>query len=164
MAMNIEKATLELMSVFKKEKYPDTPKKTFWNILSEQISEEGSWDDNLLDQVKEKISGWVGKLKKSDFGSLWEDSVVANEEYSDGNNPDSDTMIDELSEELLDLVLNKIEDSIPREEYYISEASGGKKKYDDDDDDFEKDFDDDIFDDDDFGDVSGDDYYDDDRY
>ena len=164
MAMNIDKATTELVSMFKKEKFPKAPKKTFWNILSEKISDEGSWDDELLDMIKEKISSWVSKLKKNDFTSLWEDSEVANEEYSDGSNPDSDTMIDELSEELLDLVLNKIEESIPREEYYISEASGGKKKYDDEDDDFDKDFDDEIFDDDDFDEMGSDDYYDDDRY
>jgi hypothetical protein len=64
---------------------------------------------------------------------------------------------------LLDLVLDKIEESIPREEYYISET-GSKKKYDEDDD-FSDDFDDDLFDDDeDFDDLEDDNYYDDDRY
>jgi hypothetical protein len=94
---------------------------------------------------------------------LWEESETAAENYSDEDMPDEDVAVDELGEELLDLVLDKIEESIPREEYYISEADS-KKKYDEDDD-FSGDFDDDLFDDDeDFDDFGDDNYYDDDRY
>lgn len=163
MAISLSKATNELVSLLKKEKFLDNKKKTYWNVLTEQISEEGSWDDDLLDKVKEEISNWLGKLKKNDLQSLWDESETAAENYPDEDMPDEDAVVDELGEELLDLVLDKIEESIPREEYYISEA-GSKKKYDEDDD-FSGDFDDDLFDDDeDFDDFEDDNYYDDDRY
>jgi hypothetical protein len=163
MAITLSKATNELVALLKKEKFPDNKKKTYWNILSEQISEDGSWDDDLLDKVKEEITNWLTKLKKNDLLSLWEESETAAENYSDEDMPDEDVAVDELGEELLDLVLDKIEESIPREEYYISEADS-KKKYDEDDD-FSGDFDDDLFDDDeDFDDFGDDNYYDDDRY
>lgn len=163
MAISLSKATNELVSLLKKEKFQDNKKKTYWNVLTEQISEEGSWDDDLLDKVKEEIANWLGKLKKNDLQSLWDESETAAENYSDEDLPDEDVVVDELGEELLDLVLDKIEESIPREEYYISEA-GSKKKYDEDDD-FSDDFDDDLFDDDeDFDDLEDDNYYDDDRY
>lgn len=163
MAISLSKATNELVSLLKKEKFQDNKKKTYWNVLTEQISEEGSWDDDLLDKVKEEIANWLGKLKKNDLQSLWDESETAAENYSDEDLPDEDVVVDELGEELLDLVLDKIEESIPREEYYISET-GSKKKYDEDDD-FSDDFDDDLFDDDeDFDDLEDDNYYDDDRY
>ena len=163
MAITMSKATADLISMLRKEKYPDEPKKTYWNILSEQLAEDGTWGDDLIENVKESIAGWLGGLKKAYLNSLWDESETAAEEYGEEDQPDNDTIVDELSDELLDLVLNKIEDSTPREEYYISEAGSGKKKFDDDDD-FEDEFKDDIFDDDDVEDFGSEDFYDDDRY
>lgn len=164
MAISLTKATNDLVSLLKKQKFSGNKKKTYWNILTEQMSDDGSWDDDLLDKVKEEIIAWLNELKKSDLQLLWNESETAAENYADDDTPDEDAMFDELGEELLDLVLDKIEDSVPREEYYISEANS-KKKYNEDDD-FDEDFDDELFeeDDDDFDDFSEDDYFDDDRY
>lgn len=161
MALTMTKAATDLISMLKKQKYPEEPKKTYWNIVTEQIAEEGTWDDDLIDQVKEEIASWLSKLKKNDLNNLWDESESA-EEY-DEDLPDNETIIDELSDELLDNVLNKIEDSTPREEYFIPEAASSKKKKDEDDD-FDDDFKDDIFDDDEIDDFDGDDFFDDDRY
>lgn len=161
MAISINKATNDLISLLKKQKSPDEPKKDYWTILNEQITEEGSWGDELLDTIKDEVSGWLGKLKKGDLKILWEESETAAENYDGKDMPDNETVVDELGEELLNSILNKIEDSTPREEYYIPEAGSSKKKFEDDD--FEEDFNTDLFDDDDLDDF-GDDYFDDDRY
>jgi Na+/phosphate symporter len=161
MALTMTKAATDLISMLKKQKFPDEPKKTYWNILTEQIAEEGTWDDDLIDQVKEEIANWLSKLKKNDLNNLWDESESA-DEY-DEDLPDNETIIDELSDELLDNVLNKIEDSTPREEYFIPEATSSKKKKDEDDD-FDDDFKDDIFDDDDLDGFDDGFFEDDDRY
>ena len=161
MALTMAKAATDLISILKKQKFPDEPKKTYWNILTEQIAEEGTWDDDLIEQVKEEIAGWLSKLKKNDLNSLWDESESA-DEYED-DLPDNETIIDDLSDELLDNVLNKIEDATPREEYFIPEAASSKKRNEEDDD-FDDDFKDDIFDDDDLDDFDDQVFEDDDRY
>lgn len=163
MAITMGKAVTELTSILKKQKFPGEPKKTYWNILSEQLSEEGTWDNGLIDQVKEDISRWLEKLKKNDLQNLWDESEIAAEEYADEDSPDSETVIEELSDELLDLVLNRMADSTPREEYYISEAASTKKKLSEDDD-FEDDIKDDLFDEDEIDDFDSDDFFDDERF
>lgn len=162
MALTISKATNEIVSLLKKQSHPQEQKKTYWNVMNEQLVEEGTWGDELLGQVKEIIADWVNKLKKNDLKILWEESESAAENYSGEEIPDNDIVIEELSEELLDLTLNRIEDSVPREEYYIPEAKS-IKKFSDDGDDFAEDIDDDLFEDDDL-DSFEDDYFDDDRY
>jgi len=161
MAITLSKATNDLASLLKKQKSPDNKKKTYWNILTEQISDDGSWDDDLLDQIKEEITTWLNKLKKSEIKSLWEESETAAENYADEDMPDDETIIEELGEELMDLVLNKIEDSIPKEEFYIPEKKGKIKLEDDE---FGDDFDEDLFEDGDFDNFEDDDFFDDDRY
>jgi|GEM_PF-1632127 len=163
MAITISKATNEIVSLLKKQVHPNDKKKTYWSLMSEQLTEEGTWDSNLINQIKEIIIEWVNKLKKSDLMDLWEDSETAAENYSGNNEPDNGVMVEELSEELLDLTLNRIEDSVPREEYYIPEAKNLDKNFSDDDD-FADAIDDDIFEDDDLDDFEDNYFDDDDRY
>ncbi|KUG26599.1 hypothetical protein ASZ90_003563 [hydrocarbon metagenome] len=163
MAITISKATNEIVSLLKKQVHPNDKKKTYWSLMSEQLTEEGTWDSNLINQIKEIIIEWVNKLKKSDLMDLWEDSETAAENYSGNNEPDNGVMVEELSEELLDLTLNRIEDSVPREEYYIPEAKNPDKNFSDDDD-FADAIDDDIFEDDDLDDFEDNYFDDDDRY
>lgn len=163
MALTMEKAVKELIATLKKENFPGETKKSYWNKLTEQLAEDGSWEDEVINQTKEEVAAWLGKLKKNDLAGVWEESEIAVEEYEDEDTPEKDTVIEELSDELLDVVLNIIEDSAPKEEYYIPEAGTGNKKKFDDDDDFDDDFKDN-FDDDDMEDFGGDDYFDDDRY
>lgn len=161
MAMSLNKATNELVALFKKQKFSENKKKTYWQIITEQMSADGSWDDDLLDKVKEEITTWLNKLKKSDLQDLWDESETAAENYPDEDMPDEDVALDELGEELIDIVFDKIEDSAPREDFYIP-SKGSKKKFEED---FDEDFDDDLFDDDeDFDDLGDDNYFDDDRY
>ena len=164
MPLTMNKATTDLISMLKKEKFPKQSKKTFWNILNEQLDEDGTWDDDLMDKVKELVGGWLAKQKKSELKNLWEESETAAEDYADEDMPDNETAIDLLSEELLDLVLNKMDDPSPQEEFYTPGAASGKKKFDDDDDDFDTDLKDDIFSDDDIEDFGADDYFADDRF
>lgn len=64
MAISIGKATNEIVSLLKKQLHPNDKKKTYWNLMSEQLTEEGTWDNDLIDQVKEIIIEWINKLKK----------------------------------------------------------------------------------------------------
>ena len=161
MAISLSKATNDLVSLLKKEKFPNNKKKTYWNILSEQMEDDGSWEDGLLDKVKEEIAKWLSGLKKAELQTLWEESETAADNYADEDMPDEDVVYNELGEELLDLILDKFEDAAPREDFFIPEA-GGKKKFQDE---FDDSFDNDLFDDDeDFEDFSDEDYFDDDRY
>ncbi len=163
MAITISKATNEIVSLLKKQVHTNDKKKTYWSLMSEQLTEEGTWDNNLINQVKEIIVEWVQKLKKSDLMDLWEDSETAAENYSGNNEPDNGVIVEELSEELLDLTLDRIEDSVPREEYYIPEAKNLDKNFSDDDD-YDDAIDDDMFEDDDLDDFEDNYFDDDDRY
>ncbi len=162
MAETIDKAVKELSALFKKETSLLNKKLTYWNLLKNNLAEEGTWDDDILDSAKDRISTWLGNLKQEDLQSLWNDSESATG-YEEDETIENDFMLSELSEELLDLILEQIEEITPREEFFIDETKSKKNKYsDDNEDDF--DIDDDIFDDDDFEDLDDDFYDDDDSY
>lgn len=157
MAIPFHKAVKDLTAHLKKEKYPKEKKASYWEILKKNLAEEGVWNKELLDSTKQIISAWLGKLKKADLENLWSDS----ESFSESKSEDALSM-EQLSEEFLDLVLEQVEDSTPREEFFINEAKNSKNYFDDDEDDI--DLDKDIFDDDDLDEFDDDVFEDDDRY
>lgn len=158
MAASLTKTAGEIEKLFKKLQAPGKSKKTYWQLISEQAEEEGVWDEVLLNSAKEQIGLHLDKLTKEKLFDLWEQSEAAAENFSERSELKVDKVKEDLKEEILNLVLDKLDTSshstnyYEGESYYIDEA---KDKDGDEEDGFEseiKDIDldaDDLFDDDD---------------
>jgi hypothetical protein len=96
MALTMEKAVKDLIAILKKEVFPGETKKSYWNKLTEQLAEDGSWEDEVINQTKDGIAAWLDKLKKNDLASIWEESETALDEYEDEDLPEKDIIIDQL--------------------------------------------------------------------
>lgn len=115
MALTINKSLKELKTFFKKEIYPGEDKLSYFDLLKKNLAEEGSWDDELISNTKKEIHSWLKKLNEDDLQSLWKHS-----ESSEAVETDKvEQIVGELSEELLDLVLEQVEEVTPREEFFI---------------------------------------------
>lgn len=165
MAASLTKTAGEIEKLFRKLAAPGEPKKTYWQVISEQAEEEGVWDEELLNSAKEQIGIHLNKFNNEKLFDLWEQSEAAAENFAERSGLKADSVKSDLQEELLNLVLDKLDSNshaatnyYEGESYYIDETSG---KDGEDEDKFEadiKDIDlntDDLFDDD-------DDYFDDD--
>ena len=167
-AVSLSKTAVEIEKLFKKLQAPGKSKKTFWQLFSEQAEEEGVWDEKLINSAKEQIDIHLSKLNDAKLFDLWEQSEAASENFKERNELNADSVKSDLQEELLNLVLDKLDSSSQStnyyegESYYINEAASGKDSDSDTEKEDEaeiKDIDlntDDLFDDDD------DDFYDDD--
>lgn len=156
MAPSLNNAVNDMVKLLKKEK-PSGSGETYWNILSIQLLEERSWDEDLLSSIKLEISKWLENQDDKTVKELWEKSETALEDYEEDHLPEIDTMIIDLKDELLDMVLERVEEENPKEEYL---TDGDEEVFDLDDDDFDdekffngddidSDLDDDFLDDDD---------------
>jgi len=152
--LTIEKALVEIDQLLSKTTVPGRAKRTYREILSDQLHLDGSWDEDFLDSVKQIILEWIKKQKSENVQSLWTQTESFQENY-EGKNLSTGEVREELAEELLNSLLDSLEDNYEEEDSYTPKKNK-KRNYDEDED----------FDDLDFGDSSYDDYEDDydDRY
>lgn len=147
----LSKAVKEIESILKKTSRSGKKGKSYYDILSDQVNADGAWNEELLTEVKEKITEYLRKYNDKQLLKMWEESDIA-VEYENGiDQPDAERVKEDVSEELLNRVLDSLDSNLDEENYFV-----GNKLNDEDDDEFE-----------DFGrdDFESDDYFDDDdRY
>jgi hypothetical protein len=166
-AASLTKAAGEIEKLFKKLQTPGKSPKTYWQVITEQVEEEGVWDEEFLNLAKEQIGAYLNKFDNEKLFDLWEQSEAASENFTERSELKPDSVKSDLKEELLNLILDKFDSGSHTTNYYEGESYYIENAKDDDsfdDDEFNddiKDIDlntDDLFDDD-------DDYFeDDDRF
>jgi len=131
-AASLTKTAGEIEKIFKKLQAPGKSKKTYWQLISEQAEEEGVWDEQLLNSAKEQITIHLDKLNDEKLFDLWEQSEAASENFAERSELNADKVKLDLKEEILNLVLDKLDSSshttnyYEGESYYISEAAAEK--------------------------------------
>lgn len=158
MAASLSKTAGEIEKLFKKLQGPGKSKKTFWQLISEQAEEEGVWDEALLNSAKEQIGIHIDKFNNEKLFDLWEQSEAAAENFVERSALKPDSVKADLKEELLNLVLDKLDSSSHSTNYYEGESyyiNDAKEKDGEEEDSFESEIKDidldtnDLFDDDD---------------
>ncbi len=161
MAMSINKIANEIVGGLKKTNLSGS-NKSIWAVLKSQVTEEGSWDEDLIDTVKEQIDKWVDSKKKDQIIDLWEQTEAAAEKNFDSDKTDYSEIKEDFSEEMLSVIMDKLDDNIYPESY----TKPGYHAGDVEDDEFSKvDIDDEDnfdFDDDEFDDFDDDEFFDED--
>jgi hypothetical protein len=153
MAKHVNTIVKDVIKILKTTPAPNLKKKTLWEILDEQSELEGVWDEKLMDIVEGEINSKLNEFSEEDFRHLWEETPAALDNFDDRDSISFDTLKDDLTEEILNLVMEKLDEESSR-------GFEGTKYFNREDDD---DIDDLGFSErDDFSDDNG--FYDDDRY
>lgn len=122
MAVSLTKTAGEIEKLFKKLQAPGKSKKTYWQLISEQAEEEGVWDEELLNSAKNEIGSFLDKFDNEKLFDLWEQSDAASEDFTDRNELKPDIVKTELKDEILNLVLDKLDSSSHATNYYEGES------------------------------------------
>jgi len=121
-AASLSKTAGEIEKLFKKLQGPGKSKKTYWQLISEQAEEEGVWDEGLLNSAKEQIGLHIDKLNKEKLFDLWEQSEAAAENFAERSELKVEKVKEDLKEEILNLVLDKLDTSSHATNYYEGES------------------------------------------
>lgn len=86
--------------------------------MLDQVSDEGTWDQNLIKAIEKEIDTYLSKLDKKTLAALWDESDAAYDSENDSSELDSKTMKTDLINELVDKVMDKIDEGNSRESMY----------------------------------------------
>lgn len=118
MATSLKKVTNDLVALLKKQNAPGQKKKSIWDTMLDQVSDEGTWDQNLIKAIEKEIDGYLSKLDNKTIAELWDDSDAAYDSDNDSSTLDTKAMKADLVNELVDKVMDKIDDGNSRESIY----------------------------------------------
>ena len=148
MASHLNKIVNEIVVQLKKHPVPGMKNKSLWDMMTAQLSEAGVWDDDQIELIRKEIDEQLKKFKKNDLIFMWKETETGTENYIDDASIKLKTVKEDLGEEFLNRVMDKMgekfatENEFSKNVYYKEE----EEKYDedsllnlDDDDDFSED-------------------------
>ncbi len=162
MAQTLRKSVNDIVAILKKQHAPGQKKKSIWETLQSQLSDEGEWDQELIKAIEQEADKYLNKFDKKTLTALWEDSDVGLESGKEPSMMSTKEIKDDLIKELTDKVMDKLDSGYSKSGYFDEEESSyvEREREEDQDDEeeitepesFDEDikFDDDIFDDDDY--------------
>ena len=74
MKLNINKLADEVIASLKEEK---SGSKTVWDELTSQVSQDGTWDQELIDKIEKYAHLKLKPHKENDVRALWESKTIA---------------------------------------------------------------------------------------
>lgn len=161
MSVALSRVIRDVQELLKKTPKGVKKGKAYWDVINSQVTAEGAWDEDLLNSIKGEILEFLNKYKKDQLLKMWKDTGIAADFSDDLKALDTNRLKKDLSEELLNKILDSLDSSGYEEESYFTRGASRKKYSDDgdDDDDFREKFDDfedpgydaDVFDEDDDG-------------
>ncbi|MFH1197834.1 MAG: hypothetical protein V1720_19190 [bacterium] len=137
MLISFNKATDEIEKIFRTTKIKSSIK-SYWDTFADQVDKDGVWDEKLIESAKGEIKKWLGKHDKKSLVNLWEQSESAVDSSDDGASLKPDKLKDNLSDDLLNVVLDRLGNSSDSDDIFATSISKKKKneKAEDDDEDF----------------------------
>lgn len=136
----------ETISLLKKNPSPLDNKATIWESLNDQLTDEGTWDQVLINEIEKIIITKLSKLELDKIQELWENTEAAYDTFEDIMDVPQEKLLVDVKED----ILNKVLDSLGG--YYSSGDTSGdylfnksrKKEKDDEESDSDELFDDTI--------------------
>lgn len=105
MTLSFNKIIKDVENLLKK--YPEDKKKvkSYWDNLSEQVSQEGTWNKKLLDSSKTLIIKYLEKYSLSQLIPIWQMTKYYSDYLGDIEKVKLDMIQNDLAEEILDKIL-----------------------------------------------------------
>lgn len=116
MTLSINKIADDVIVTLKNEKLKN--KKSMWDELTNQVSQEGTWDQELIKGIEKIAQLKLKSIKEKDLRVLWELSEAAMDSFEDSDSIDIEKAKNEIVEDIVNKVLDKSDTSYEEEEYY----------------------------------------------
>lgn len=129
---SIKKIVAEVIVVLKKNPAPGKAKGSFWDFMKEQLSEESTWDQAHIKLIEKEIHIHINKLDKKTLTEFWKSAGPGVQKFDEGKKVDLKEMKDDLTEELVGQVMDRMDDNYSsRDSFYVEsdfyEASAKKE-------------------------------------
>ncbi len=116
MTLSINKIADDVIVTLKNEKLKN--KKSMWDELTNQVSQEGTWDQELIKGIEKIANTKMKAFKEKDIRSLWETTETSIDSFSDSDDIEIEKAKADIAEEVVNKVLDKADISYEEEEYY----------------------------------------------
>ena len=113
--LNINKLADEVIASLKEEK---SGSKTVWDELTSQVSQDGTWDQELIDKIEKYAHLKLKPHKENDVRALWESTEAAMDSFEDSDEIEIEKAKADIVEDIVNKVLDKADTSYEDEEYY----------------------------------------------
>jgi hypothetical protein len=130
--LNIKKAAREIEQLLGNTPFPGRTNISYRDILSDQLYMDGTWDDKLIDSIKDIIMRWMKKLSTDSVKNLWSQSDASQEHFGEAE-INIYQIKEELSEELFNMILDSLEDNSQDDDNLPGSKKQKRNYYDDED-------------------------------
>lgn len=130
MAHSIRKSINDLTNILKKNPAPNQKNSTIWDSMKDQLSEEGTWDENLINSIEQHINQHLEKIKEDDLRDMWMDTETAAESMADVEELPIKKVKTDLTEDILHRIMDKVgesdgyDDEFEENSFYDREPEG----------------------------------------
>lgn len=125
-SISLKKIIRETQSVLKSTK-PKGLQKSYWDLLLEQVQSEGTWDEKLMKDIKDKISVSLNKFNKKQLLEIWDQTEISMNNTADEDTLSLSVLKEDISEDVLNSVLDLLDersfDSVFESRYVENEDS-----------------------------------------
>lgn len=136
---SMKKIVNDVVTTLKKLPEPGKKKGSFWEFMKAQLSEESTWDQKHISVIEKEIDSHLSKLDKKDLTEMWKNTDKGWEKHESEKKADVKEMKEDLTDELLGQVMDRMDDSYSlRDSYYTqheapvySEEKNNDKEFDD---------------------------------
>ncbi|MFA7288638.1 MAG: hypothetical protein WC055_07125 [Melioribacteraceae bacterium] len=120
--MPLKKTVADIVAILKKQSAPGQKKITIWASLQAQMEDEGTWDQEVMKEIESIIASNLSKLDKKALVKLYEETDAFMENEEELTNTTEKTMKAALVNELVGLVLDKLDSNYTRSSYFEQET------------------------------------------
>lgn len=110
MNYTINKVFKELVPILKKTPSPIQKKMNIWESMQDQLSQEGIWDEKLIESIKKEANTILGKIKTPNLIDIWYDTEASGQSDEDPENISSTILKNDIADELVNMVMDSIDE------------------------------------------------------
>ncbi len=120
--MPLKKTVTDIVAILKKQPAPGQKKITIWASLQAQMEDEGTWDQTVMKEIESIITANLSKLDKKALVKLYEETEAFIESEEEPTKITDKAMKAALINELVGLVLDKLDSNYTRSSYFEEET------------------------------------------
>ncbi|PJA95361.1 MAG: hypothetical protein CO129_12170 [Ignavibacteriales bacterium CG_4_9_14_3_um_filter_34_10] len=107
--VSIKKVIKDVHHLLKTTK-PKNSRSSYWELLKEQAFSEGTWDDNFITEIKNKILSQLEKFNAKEIKKLWDESDASIKNLVVEESLTAAQLKDDVSEEILNTVFDSLDE------------------------------------------------------
>lgn len=141
MANQMNKIANEVIAALKKHPAPGKKSGSFWEFMKSQLADESTWDQTHLKVIEKEIGSHLSVLDKKSLSELWKNTDAGLNKHESDKKVDAKEMKSDLTDELMGMVMDRMDDNYSSRESYHAETSyfESAAKNDEDDEGFDED-------------------------